>query len=309
MNQKGVTLVELLIVIVVLGVVAMIGTIYVGNIVENTRVEADLANVRTLNRATYNYGLAHQKSEGFFAGLNTDEERMELLVETGFLTNLIHAQSRQGEIYWDVNEEYWLYTLHTVASDATSEHLFQSTDVSAYQTSGNWQSEEEHLHSSFGLLFIENPRDEYTITVTAQLDEGSSGGFGILFDTSLINGSDTGYALQFDRGYGRGSIVIRPRTNGSEGNVIQSHRFDHSNSFIPDKNTVEGEAWWNSVKTIRLEVRIIENVPLTKALSLYIDGVLLFDDFIFQSNTSPSNNFTGLRSWHTGTKYYSLILN
>ena len=53
LNQKGITLLELLIVVIVLGVIASISIPAVGSIVENTQVRADEATVLGMNQATY----------------------------------------------------------------------------------------------------------------------------------------------------------------------------------------------------------------------------------------------------------------
>ncbi len=254
--------------------------------------------------------MANQLSEDYFEGKDTDEERMQVLVDHGYIDRIIMPLSRNAEIYWDDSNEFWLYSLSETASGTQSNYSFKNFDLSNFNQTGSWSSTDNFIKSGSGLLFIDNPRSEYTITTTGKIEPGSYGGFGVLFDTSVLGTSDTGYIVQFDRGYGRGSVVIRPRTNGSEGNVIQSHRFDYSNSFIPDKNTTEGEAWWNEARTLTLEVNVIEDVPLTKSLSVYIDGQLLFDDFIFQSNVSPANNFTGFRTWiGVEVEFYSLNIN
>ena len=50
-NQKGMTLVELLAVIVILGLVAAIGTIAVGNIVDNSKTKADERKAEMIEQA------------------------------------------------------------------------------------------------------------------------------------------------------------------------------------------------------------------------------------------------------------------
>ena len=59
-NNKGVTLVELLIVIVILGIIAAISIPAVGNIVENSRKDAVLADAINLRNAAT---LCHQAQE------------------------------------------------------------------------------------------------------------------------------------------------------------------------------------------------------------------------------------------------------
>jgi len=309
-RKNGVTLIELLAVIVILGIVAAIAIPALSGMIEKSRINSDIASVKSLNQATYYYAISNQLNSTLFEGIDTDDERMQLLIDEGFLNSKVVPKVKDSLIYWDLDTHYWLYSLNEIALFSDTNIVFEQFDLSSYEKIGTWNSNVTSISSSSGVMFIDNNRTEYTITVSAKISSGTYGGFGILFDTSVLNGTqDTGYIVQFDRGYGRGSVVIRPRTNGTEGNVIQSHRFDHSNSFIPDKTTVEGTAWWSNTHTIRLEVVSNGNEAFSKILSIYIDDVLLFDNFVFQSNVSASNNFTGLRTW-SGIKvdFYSLSI-
>ena len=58
-NQKGVTLVELLIVIVVLGIISALSVVAVGNIVRNTENGVFVENIRAIERAIYLRGISH----------------------------------------------------------------------------------------------------------------------------------------------------------------------------------------------------------------------------------------------------------
>ena len=295
LNKKAITLIELLATIVIIGVVATIAVITIGNIVSNSRVKADIENVNALNQATYYYSL--MEDDDLFLNLETNEERIQFLVVEDYLNKYITPAVSDAEFMWDEEAGYWIYTVYDQALEEITEIDFDSFNVDDFEYSGDWETLEGKLISDYGLLFIDNPRLEYTITVSAIIEEGSYGGFGILFDTAVIDGEDTGYILQFDRGYGRGAILIRPRESGNEGNVIQAYKFNYYNSFIPDKNTVDGEIWWNSEHEVELSVIVTEGVTYTKILSVKIDDQLLFDDFEYETNVGSTINFTGLRTW------------
>lgn len=308
-KNKGVTLTELLAVIIVLGIIMSISIILITNVVYNSRIKADLENVKVLNRSTYYYFL-DEGDNNVFIDLENDEERIWFLVDEGYLNKFVSASVRNSEYIWDIESNYWIYTMFDQATEEITEIDFTSFDIDSYENYGNWELNEANLISDYGMIFIDNPRLEYTIIVNAKIEEGSYGGFGILFDTAVIDGSDSGFILQFDRGYGRGSVVIRPREDGDEGNVVQSHRFDYSNSFIPDKNTTEGQIWWNSEHKVELKVLVIEGVTYTKILSVKIDNQLLFNDFSYETSVTSSNNFTGLRTWSgVEVEFYSISIN
>jgi len=294
-HKKGVSLIELLAVVVLIGIIATIATITIGNTISNTKMKADIESANGLNQATYYYFLTEDKD--LFLDLEADEEKIQFLVDQGYLDKFASPLVNGSTFSWDNDTQFWVYSLFDQVINQIDELDLNNFDENDYEHSGDWESSEGVLISDFGMLFIDNPNTEYTITVSAKIEEGSSGGFGILFDTSVIDGEDSGYILQFDRGYGRGSVLIRPRNNGSEGNVIQAFRFDHSNSFIPDKNTVDGALWWNSEHEVKLTVVVTEGVTYTKILSVTIDDQLLFDDFLYETNVGASINFTGLRTW------------
>ncbi|WP_052422132.1 type II secretion system protein [Paenibacillus sp. FSL P4-0081] len=59
-NQKGFTLIELLAVIVILGIIAVIAIPLIGNIVTNSREDADLATARQVYEAARLYVIGEQ---------------------------------------------------------------------------------------------------------------------------------------------------------------------------------------------------------------------------------------------------------
>jgi hypothetical protein len=131
---------------------------------------------------------------------------------------------------------------------------FKDLALSDFQYKDIWSKEVDGFRSGFGLLFIENPYSEYMITTRSKFgafeqSQGVAGGYGILFETTIDQQlNDTGYALQFDRGFG--GIAIRPRNAGKESNPIISIT-NSQNSYIPQSKR---DPFWTEEHIIKLKV-------------------------------------------------------
>jgi len=108
MNEKGVSLVELLIVIVVLGIIASISVISVSNIIESTKVRADEANVIQLNQVTRLYTLSNPNST--VLETQTDAHFLiNYLFEQQYINTIVTLQAKDGFFSFDQNLKLWLY--------------------------------------------------------------------------------------------------------------------------------------------------------------------------------------------------------
>lgn len=183
---------------------------------------------------------------------------------------------------------------------------FKNHALGEFLNTGNWSSTSSGFQSNFGLLFIENPYPSYEITLVAQLgvnepSDATSGGFGLLFETSVNEAlEDTGYILQFDRGLN--GIVIRERINGSETSPILTMRHEDHPS-IPQSRR---DAFWTEEKTVILRVTPLDVAKGYRLLNVFIDGELIIENFLFESNLDPNDAYTGLRAWHRRTNFRSL---
>jgi prepilin-type N-terminal cleavage/methylation domain-containing protein len=199
--------------------------------------------------------------------------------------------------YWSrVTGDYYDFTTGTYSPD------------DFIRVGSGWETNDAGLVVSGGIggvggsnrMYMENAFSDgdYAISTTAQLDPGTTGGYGIFFDAVVDEEGNvsSGYILQFDRGYGGGELVIRPWNNNREGNT--AYRFNDRN-VIPDKNI--DPDWWSGEKDIRLEVTDAENGQ--KTLAVYVDNQLLFDDYTFDGNSGQT--YTGLRGWHQDDTTFS----
>lgn len=129
-NDTGVTMVELLITIVILGIIALFSTILVGEIIENTKQKGDVAVVSNLNEASrlMRYSNASATSD-IFDDYNTNEQRLDLLLAEGYI-------SKYPEPLIDTNSyEYDLATDLWVLAGSGGSIIYTDTDESFFTIS------------------------------------------------------------------------------------------------------------------------------------------------------------------------------
>jgi hypothetical protein len=172
-----------------------------------------------------------------------------------------------------------------------------------------------------GRIFIANEYLNYFVKVFAALNESTlnseglprnDGGYGVMFETGLDeNNNDFGFALQFDRGYGNGEIIIREREirPNSQGNP-QTYENSPLYRFrdLPNKN--DDPEWWKKEHQLMLEVKTLDSeneAGHNKSLSVSLDEEHLFD-WTFRSDIeNREDNHVGLRVWHESAKNVEFI--
>jgi len=297
-KRTGFTLIELIIVIAIIAILAAVAVPNYLNVMNRAKISTDISNLYILNNVTRAYRFTENiTTDDVFDGILVDENRMQKLVDSKYLNDIITPAKQDTSFYWNVDSQKWLYSLFELAGASTN-YSFSGLSLDNFLKTGNWNIDSDGFVSSYGMLFVDNNNSEYTITTTAQLDEGTYGGYGILFETSLSDPDhDTGYVLQFDRGYG--GIVIRPRIDGSEKSPLLVLKNSDS-SIIPSSKRDE---WWSDEHEVTMKVQESDSGTGTKTLTAWIDGTEIVSDWSFESDTESENNFTGFRSWGTGTVY------
>ena len=90
-NERGLTLVELLAVIVILAIVAVIAFVMIGNVMENSRKDAHIANAQQAIAAAKLYDATEETIEDDITSTKLNEE--------GYLDPLINPWTKKSEDY------------------------------------------------------------------------------------------------------------------------------------------------------------------------------------------------------------------
>lgn len=114
LDKKGLTLIELIAVLVILGIIAATATFLIGNTVSNARLLADQQLVSNLNSAISFYDVNNPENPISALDL-TDEEKFSLLVDAGYLSSTPDLQSNDSILNWD--SETSVYRLNVEGED------------------------------------------------------------------------------------------------------------------------------------------------------------------------------------------------
>lgn len=320
-NKKAFTLVELVVVVAVLLILSAIAIPLIGGVIRNAHTAADASNAKNIEKAI-KYAIAHNEIGDEMS--TTIEEALEL---SGMdAATILNAEQDGYEYYYDnitqtviplaasrTSDEVLLDSTGLLNHDGTIEagsgvtpptltptsYIFGNLDLSGFNHTGTWTENSTGFMSSFGLLFVPVGANEYQISSTAVLAAGTSGGYGILFDTTVnASNQDSGYVLQLDRGLVK--IVIRRRTNGSESAVLPITYLPAYTGLVP---TNKSDPWWTSSHVMTLAVSEVSGSPGTKALAVTIDGTPIISNWIFASSIAPADCLTGYRSWGNTATY------
>ena len=226
---------------------------------------------------------------------------------------LIGMLQQVGALSWgcsssNISSSYLPVDCKTTATSApvVDNYSFSNLSLGTFPKTGSWTKTADGFASTSGLLFVGVNRAEYSITTTATLGtglytSGTSGGYGVLFDTSLdANNKDTGYALQFDRGYN--AVIIRPRIGGVESSPVLTVS-NRNNSAIPAS---QSDPWWTQPHEIKMDVKQSATVPGGKTMDVWVGGIKIISGFSYVSKASAESNFTGVRSWGAETTYNNM---
>ena len=111
LHKKGVTLVELLAIVVLLMIIGAVSMVVIGDMIERTRLKADQQSVIQLNIATRYFSLEDGGSS-IFDVESTDIQKIELLVEEGFLSTFASPQSKDGLFTWNNDLLSWFLSIN-----------------------------------------------------------------------------------------------------------------------------------------------------------------------------------------------------
>ena len=106
-NNKGFTLIELIIAIGIVSVLSLILVISLNNYVSTAKHATDLTNVRTLNSMTQIYRYSLDGADPFIDESKSSQELIEILVTNEILQNSIEPLSTDASFIWSFDDQTW----------------------------------------------------------------------------------------------------------------------------------------------------------------------------------------------------------
>ncbi|MBC7238923.1 MAG: type II secretion system protein, partial [Chloroflexi bacterium] len=163
-RRYGFTLIEMLIVLGILAILVGMAILFLVPTLHRARVTADQVALKSLNDATMVYAIQRGVPSGdIFAGME------EALLSAGAIRAIPQPKEPGASFCWDVATQSWYNSLyeHSAEEPIISSFDFTALNPADFPKTGNWSAGANGFCSNWGLLFIANPREEYTIFTTA----------------------------------------------------------------------------------------------------------------------------------------------
>lgn len=285
MNKKGVTLIELLIVIVIIGVISSYAVIFVGKYLATARDKGDLNNLATLNTVTIDYRADKNITNiDTFNGISNDEDRILALYNNSYLSQMITPLNPEGEFIWNIDSQLWefhnngsVYT-NLDGFDFSSNTLAQAVSGGAFIEGGdanvryNETTGVVELEARRGKIINAINKDEYTVTINWSTETNNDPRVLLIFD----------YHDATDLGEGEGYIILlRANTNFARLQSVRNGEsystistFYYTNSGIIPKWS-DDRTWYGNKHESKLVISRVNET--TKNVAVYIDGTFLCD--------------------------------
>lgn len=111
-RQRGFTLVEVVVVLVIFGVLMGIVVSSLQGLVDKAREGVDNLNIRALNLAAMTVRLRQNSLAGDLfqieGVLDTDQARLEYLFTEGYISEVPTPQQRGTEFHWLIEKQIWV---------------------------------------------------------------------------------------------------------------------------------------------------------------------------------------------------------
>lgn len=110
--KRGFGIVELLIVVVIVGVLSSVYFLSFSGSLDKVKLKSDETNLVTLNSATKFYRDSYpNQNPDIFYGIDSDNDRLQMLVNTNCLSSKADPQQPNAKFAWSVPDQLWTLDL------------------------------------------------------------------------------------------------------------------------------------------------------------------------------------------------------
>lgn len=117
--KSGFSLIELVVVMAILSILAAMAVLFVPAMVDKARIATDRQNIAVLNKATQHYLFNATSPNAFEVVSETNDSRIEKLIEAGLLTEPVIPQQKNKIFEWSILDQTWQMAAASSESEVT----------------------------------------------------------------------------------------------------------------------------------------------------------------------------------------------